>query len=79
MPFIMAINIQMNIQINIHDILNRVEYLNKYINEYSFKFLNIFECSNYKVIQSSFLDVLDIHLDIHSISEHFKRIFMVIF
>ena len=30
-------------------------------------------------IQSSFLDVLDIHLDIHSISEYSKRIFIINF
>ena len=30
-------------------------------------------------VQSSFLDVLDIHLDICSISEYSKRTFMVVF
>ena len=33
----------------------------------------------YLNIQSSFLDVLDIHLDIHSISEYSKRIFKINF
>ena len=70
----MAINIQINNKINIRDILNRFEYLNKYLNKYSFKIFNIL-----LNIQSSFLDVLDIRMDICFISEYSKRIFTDIF
>ena len=55
---------------NIDSILNIFEYINKYSFHFSISFKNI---------QFSFLEKLNIHMDIHSNSGYSTRIFMNIF